>query len=320
MPARRWGKFVLPLLVLAACNDPADPPGTPELSQAAGREGVRFATFNASLNRGAAGQLITDLSNFSATTPGTTQAKNAAETIQRIRPDVVLINEFDFDAGGTAARLFQENYLSQSINGSEPITYPYRYVAPSNTGIPSGFDLNNNGVIAGGDDAFGFGAFPGQFGMAVYSMYPILESEVRTFQKFLWKDMPGAMLPDDPATAAPADWYSPAELARVPAVIQEPLGPADPGRWESGALPGEPSDPAGVRRRRGPERHPELRRDPVLGRLPPAVPEPLHLRRHRHARRTRAGRAVRDRGRPELRSAGWRQPCPARSSSCSSTS
>ena len=212
MPARRWGKFVLPLLVLAACNDPADPPGTPELSQAAGREGVRFATFNASLNRAAAGQLISDLSNFSATTPGTTQAKNAAETIQRIRPDVVLINEFDFDAGGTAARLFQENYLSQSINGSEPITYPYRYVAPSNTGIPSGFDLNNNGVIAGGDDAFGFGAFPGQFGMAVYSMYPILESEVRTFQKFLWKDMPGAMLPDDPATAAPADWYSPAEL------------------------------------------------------------------------------------------------------------
>jgi hypothetical protein len=35
---------------------------------------------------------------------------------------------------------------------------------------------------------------------------------VRTFQKFLWADMPGARLPDDPATAAPADWYSPAEL------------------------------------------------------------------------------------------------------------
>jgi 3-phytase len=215
MHAHRWGKYVFPLLVLAACNDPADTPGNPELAGAnpATREGVRFATFNASLNRAAAGQLISDLSSFSTTSPGTTQAKNAAETIQRIRPDVVLINEFDFDPSGTAARLFQENYLSRSINGSEPITYPYRYVAPSNTGVPSGFDLNNNGVIAGGDDAFGFGAFPGQFGMAVYSMYPILESDVRTFQKFLWKDMPGAMLPDDPATAAPADWYSPAELA-----------------------------------------------------------------------------------------------------------
>ena len=35
---------------------------------------------------------------------------------------------------------------------------------------------------------------------------------MRTFQQFLWKDMPGALLPDDPATPAPADWYSPAEL------------------------------------------------------------------------------------------------------------
>jgi hypothetical protein len=60
---------------------------------------------------------------------------------------------------------------------------------------------------------FGFGFFPGQFGMAVYSKYPIRTNKIRTFQKFLWKDMPGALLPDDPLTTAPADWYSPAELA-----------------------------------------------------------------------------------------------------------
>jgi len=47
----------------------------------------------------------------------------------------------------------------------------------------------------------------------VYSRYPIHAKDARTFQKFLWKDMPGALLPDDPATAAPADWYSPQELA-----------------------------------------------------------------------------------------------------------
>ena len=43
-------------------------------------------------------------------------------------------------------------------------------------------------------------------------MFPIEQSRVRTFQTFLWKDMPGALLPDDPATPAPADWYSPDEL------------------------------------------------------------------------------------------------------------
>jgi hypothetical protein len=168
---------------------------------------VRFATFNASLNRNVAGQLITDLS-----TPGNAQAATIAEIIQRVEPDVVLINEFDFDADHTALQLFQQNYLSVPHNGARPIVYPYAYTAPSNTGIPSGLDLDNNGVVEGPNDAFGFGFFPGQFGMAVYSKFPIDFDEVRTFQNFLWKDMPGALLPDDPAVAGPADWYSPAEL------------------------------------------------------------------------------------------------------------
>jgi hypothetical protein len=121
-------------------------------------------------------------------------------------------HEFDFDAGHVALRLFQDNYLSVSRNGSTPISYPYAYTAPVNTGVPSGFDLNNDGVVGGPDDAYGFGFFPGQFGMAVYSRFPIDEDAIRTFQLFLWKDMPGALLPDDPATPAPSDWYSPAEL------------------------------------------------------------------------------------------------------------
>jgi hypothetical protein len=175
---------------------------------AAGSERIRFATFNASLNRNTEGQLIADLS-----TPANAQARTVAEIIQRARPEVLLINEFDFDSGSVALRLFQDNYLSVSQNGAAPIVYPYRFTAPSNTGIPSGFDFNNNGVIGGPDDAYGFGFFPGQFGMAVYSMHPILYSEIRTFQNFLWKDMPGARLPDDPSTPAPADWYSPEELA-----------------------------------------------------------------------------------------------------------
>jgi 5'-nucleotidase len=170
-------------------------------------DSVRFATFNASLNRSQAGQLVTDLS-----TPNNVQARTIAEIIQRTRPDVLLINEFDYDKKSKAAQLFQDNYLSISQNGAEPINYGYRFVALSNTGISSGFDLDNNGSIGGGNDALGFGDFPGQYGMVVYSKYPIDHKKVRTFQKFLWKDMPGALLPDNPATAPPADWYSPDEL------------------------------------------------------------------------------------------------------------
>ena len=170
-------------------------------------EPVRFATFNASLNRNFEGQLVGDLS-----TTTNAQARAVAEIIQRTRPDVLLINEFDFVEDGQAAELFQDNYLSVGQMGADPIDYPYYYVAPSNTGIPSGFDLNNNGVVGGPDDAFGFGFFPGQFGMVVFSRYPIDTDAVRTFQMFLWQDMPGALLPDDPSTPEPADWYSQEEL------------------------------------------------------------------------------------------------------------
>lgn len=168
---------------------------------------LRVATFNASLNRNAAGQLVTDLS-----TGSNAQAQAVAEVIQRVRPDILLINEFDYVSQRRAVDLFRDNYLEVGHNGAAPIKYPYAYVAPSNTGIPSGFDLNNDGQVGGGDDAFGFGLFEGQYGMVVYSRYPIDTKRVRTFQQFKWKDMPGALLPDNPATPAPADWYSPAEL------------------------------------------------------------------------------------------------------------
>jgi hypothetical protein len=182
---------------------------------------VRFATFNASLNRNSAGQALADLS-----VPGNAQADAVAEIIQRTRPDILLINEFDYVAptaahpDGPLVDAFRDNYLALTHNGTEPIDYPYSFVAPSNTGVASGFDLNNNGTTVTtpgapgyGDDALGFGNFEGQFGLVVYSRHPILTDDVRTFQTFLWKDMPGARLPDDPGTTADADWYSAEELA-----------------------------------------------------------------------------------------------------------
>ena len=170
---------------------------------------VRFSTFNASLNRFFEGQLEMNLS-----TPNNQQAKNVAETIQRYRPDVLLINEFDYWATNPQrpVDLFRDNYLEVSQNGAAPIEYPYSFIAPSNTGIHSGFDLNNAGGIVStplapgyGDDAYGFGEFPGKFGMVVYSKYPIDAAAARTFQLFRWTDMPGNLMP--------TPFYSPEEAA-----------------------------------------------------------------------------------------------------------
>lgn len=166
--------------------------------------GVRFATFNASLNRAQEGALLADLS-----TPDDPQAREVAEVIQRVRPDVLLLNEFDYVPGGAAVDAFRRNYLAIGRNGARPIDYPYAFTAPVNTGVPTGYDLDRDGRVGGGNDAHGFGQFEGQYGMVVLSRYPIDTTRVRTFQRFRWSDLPGALLPDDPATPQPGDWYSP---------------------------------------------------------------------------------------------------------------
>ncbi|MEL6522220.1 MAG: endonuclease/exonuclease/phosphatase family protein, partial [Pseudomonadota bacterium] len=56
---------------------------------------LRVASFNASLSRDIEGQLIADLS-----APDDPQAKAIAEIIQKSDADIILINEFDFDANG----------------------------------------------------------------------------------------------------------------------------------------------------------------------------------------------------------------------------
>ena len=176
---------------------------------------VRFATFNASLNRPSAGLLATHLASPNVDDQFRRQAKNVAEVIQRVAPDVLLVNEFDplgnADAANGPEELLRDNFLEVSQNGATPIDFPYVFIAPSNTGVATGKDLNNNGVAVTtpgapgyGDDAFGFGAFPGQFGMVVYSKYPILYEDVRTFQLFRWKDMPGNLIP--------TPFYSPDEV------------------------------------------------------------------------------------------------------------
>ena len=176
-----------------------------------GAKTLRVATFNASLSPFGQGGLEAQLAD-----PADPQARAIAEIIQRVDPDVLLINEFNFDEneGGEsrALALFMENFLEVPQNGAAPVRFDHVFLAPSNTGVPSGFDLDNDGSVGGGNDAFGFGVFPGHFGMVLLSKHPILEDRVRTFRKFLWKDMPGALLPDDPATPAPKDWYAAEEL------------------------------------------------------------------------------------------------------------
>ena len=170
---------------------------------------LRVATYNTSLYDDDTGGLIRRLES------GDGGARKIAAVLQRVRPDLVLLNEFDFDEEGRAADLFQQHYLEiAQPGGGDPLRYPYRYLASVNTGVPSGLDLDRNGTAGGegrnrGNDAWGYGLHPGQYGMLVLSKFPIDADQVRTFQRLRWSAVPGARQPMDPKTNAP--WY-PADI------------------------------------------------------------------------------------------------------------
>ena len=176
---------------------------------------IKIATFNVSM----------EALNYLAHTPGEIinvsqktlaealandhqQIKNIAEIIQRLNPDIILLNEFDYlDDKHQALQRFITHYLNKRQHGQKAIDFPYFYQGPVNTGVNSGLDLDGDGEVGKlPGDGYGYGHFPGHFGMALLSKYPIDVDNIRSFQHFKWHDMPNALMPIDPVTTKP--WYS----------------------------------------------------------------------------------------------------------------
>lgn len=161
---------------------------------------IRVATFNIR-------ELSTQKINQTAESGEENEQLRAATTIiQTVRPDILVLNEIDHDYDfpddlARNARLFRDQWLNR---GEAAVNYPYVFAAPCNTGIRAGFDFDNDGIIADsthegtrlhGVDCYGYGAYPGQYSMALLSRFPIDAEGARTFQKFLWKDLPGNHIP-----------------------------------------------------------------------------------------------------------------------------
>lgn len=200
------------VLALSACVR-VQVHGDPKAWRQSMAQPVRVATYNTSLYSDQAGGLVARLRS------GDAGAKKIAAVLQRVRPDIVLLNEFDYVADGRAADLFQRDFLDvPQPGGGEPLRYAHRYLAPVNTGVPSGLDLGGDGRIGGrgreaGNDAWGYGLHPGQYGMLVLSRYPIDAEAARTFQLLRWSAMPGARRPIDPATGR--GWHADATWAQL---------------------------------------------------------------------------------------------------------
>jgi len=154
---------------------------------------LRIATFNIAMGLPEEGQLGKNLASGQES-----RLQYVAEILQRVRPDIIVLNEFDYDPDSDADSLFNHQYLAHSWNGQRAIHYPYSYRGPVNTGVDSGLDLDGNGKTGEPQDAWGYGSFPGQYGMLVLSRFPIRQEATRTFQHFPWSALPAAQRPLNP--------------------------------------------------------------------------------------------------------------------------
>ncbi|MEM1109443.1 MAG: endonuclease/exonuclease/phosphatase family protein [Planctomycetota bacterium] len=153
---------------------------------------IRFATFNASLS----GKTVDELPKR-LTTSDDEQLKKIAAIIQTVRPDVLLINEFDHDPTGQLAADFQTNYLGVPQDNTEPITFAHAYSPAVNTGLPTEIDLDGDGQVGGPGDAHGWGDFPGQYGMLLLTQSDDPPRKIVDQQRKLWSRFPGSNYPQD---------------------------------------------------------------------------------------------------------------------------
>lgn len=134
------------------------------------------------------------------------QVAAAVAVIAAVAPDILLLQSFDYDAGLVALRAFARRLEEAGAS------YPHLFAFRPNTGRASGLDLDGDGRLGGPGDAQGFGYFAGQGGMALLSRLPIAAAEARDFSGFLWRDLPGAILPEKDGAPFPSAEAQAAQL------------------------------------------------------------------------------------------------------------
>ncbi len=154
------------------------------IATAATADTLRIATYHTELSRDGPGLLLRDI------TGEDDQSRAVAKVIATAAPDILLLTGFDYDAGRLALTALRDRIAAEGGPA-----YPHLFALPPNRGVPSGLDLNRDGLLGGPDDALGYGEFAGQAGMALLSMYPVEATGVMDLSGLLWRDLPGATLP-----------------------------------------------------------------------------------------------------------------------------
>ncbi|MCL6285885.1 endonuclease/exonuclease/phosphatase family protein [Ruegeria sp. 2012CJ41-6] len=145
---------------------------------------LRVATYNTELSRDGPGLLLRDI-----TKGRDERILQVTRIIAEVNPDIIALQSIDWDHEASAL-----NALSRAL-AAAGVRFDHALHLRPNSGLATDLDLDGDGLTGGPGDAQGYGAFTGQAGIAVLSKHPILHEEVRDFSTLLWRDLPGASLP-----------------------------------------------------------------------------------------------------------------------------
>ncbi len=133
---------------------------------------------------------------------GAGQTQSVLDVIAFAKPDVLVLQGIDWDAGQVLLMTLSQCLADQGV----PLTY--HFSRRPNRGLPTMFDQNANGVFGEPEDAQSYGLFTGQDGLAVLSRFPLnLEQD---FTGLLWMQ---ALAPQIPWPDMPELWLETLRLS-----------------------------------------------------------------------------------------------------------
>jgi hypothetical protein len=152
---------------------------------------VRIAIFSAPLSRDGPGLLLRDIGRHDDA-----EITAIAAIINHTSPDILILTDFDYDAGGAALSAFSDIL-------TDP--YPHQFALRTNAGLQTGLDIDGDGYTGDARDAMGYGRFLGDGGMAILSRHSVDVNNVTDLSDLLWRDVPDAVLPQMNGKAFPSD-------------------------------------------------------------------------------------------------------------------
>jgi hypothetical protein len=156
-------------------------------------ETLRIASFHTELSRDGPGLLFSDILSGQDV-----QVAAVIETLIAADADILTLQGIDYDLENRAIGVLADALATAGA------PYPHLFSAAPNAGLATDLDLDGDGRPGGPGDAQGFGYFYGQGGMAVLSRFPIDTAGVADFTELLWRDLPGALLPETEAGPFPS--------------------------------------------------------------------------------------------------------------------